>query len=225
MAEIGTTTQGVVTIQFTETHAINIEITEGEPIEYFIVAKVRAHCEAMGIRAEHFGLDVTAQQSALASIFAKEWSPDIYRCQFGGAAIREQVSAEDKRAAKDVYHNRVTELWYDVRQFAISGQIAGMSDDACREACSRLTAQRGTKIAVESKEDMRDRTSQSPDIFDGHVIIVAMAQERFHMMPGLNSIGVGRKRATDEEIQALDVDDEEKTYKDDGIGDDSEIMA
>jgi len=210
--EVGVTTYGQTVIQFGESVVINIEYKEGQPIEYFIVEQVKRHCLNRDVTPNHFGLDVTAQQTALAAIFAKEWSPDIYRCQFGGAAIAQMISREDPRPAKDVYHNRVTELWYDVRQFAIAGQISGMSDDACREACSRLVLQKNNKIAIETKEDMRGRTSQSPDIFDAHVILVAMAIDRLQMRPGSSQLGSGEKGFTQQQLEANDVDDEERTY-------------
>jgi len=223
-AEVGVTIYGDTVIQFMESQIINIEISDDTPIEYFIAQQVKGHCLNRMVAPTHFGLDVTAQQTALAAIFSKEWSPDIYRCQFGGAAVGEIVSKEDPRPPKEVYHNRVTQLWYDVRQFAISGQIAGLSDDACREACSRLVVQKNNKIAVESKEDMRHRTSQSPDIFDAHVILVAMAIERLQMRPGSMQLGTGEKGFTQAQLEANDVDEEERTYaKDDDFSEDASI--
>jgi hypothetical protein len=212
LANIGMTTRGVVCICMREGIVINIEIQEGVPIEYFIVRKVRDYCVSMGIPREHFGIDVTGQQTALASIFDKEWGVGTFRCHFGGAAKGERVSRDDQRPSKEVYWNRVTELWYTFREFAISGQVAGMSDDACREACSRLVIQKGTKIAIESKEEMKSRTSQSPDIMDGHAIIGAMAVERFNMLPGTNNFGTHEAVISDEMMREFDLDAPDKAY-------------
>lgn len=211
LMHLGMTTRGMIVMQFADTIIVNIEIQEGQPIEYFIAEKVRDYCLSRGIPSIHFGLDVTAQQTALAAIFEKVWGP-IYRCQFGGAAVGERVSKSDPRPAKDVYYNRVTELWYGLREFAINGQIAGMGDDACREACNRLVVQKGGKICVESKDDMRARTSESPDIMDGHVILGAMAIDLMNMSPGKTTFGDQSVPVTNEVARQYDGDREDLLY-------------
>ena len=223
-AEVGLTIDGVMVIQIVKETAINIEVNEGEPIEYFVMRRVRDHCTARGIPPSHFALDVSATQTSFAAIFEKEWGPDIFRCQFGGQAIGERIGEHDLRPAKDVYWNRVTELWYNARAFAINGQLKGLSDDGCREGCSRLVLQKGGKIAVESKDEYKDRTSQSPDIFDGYTLIVAMAMERFNMRPGANTFGDQVESVSEEQARALDVSREEDAYTGDPVPIDDEEL-
>ena len=225
-ALVGMTTEGVVVIQFAPPVAINLELTGDEPIPYFVVAKVKELCAARGILPQYFGLDVSATQISFSSIFEKEWAPGIFKCQFGGAATGDRVSNDDGRAPKEAYHNRVTQLWYEVRQFAINGQISGMSEDAQVEACSRLVIQRNNKISVETKEEYKNRTSQSPDVFDAHVIIVAMARELLGMLPGTNNFnGSEDPIAEGSRVRTDDIEDPENMYRGSAVdlGDEEDV--
>ena len=216
-AFVGATTDGNVVIQFNTPIVINIELNEGEPIAYFLVRKVRQHCEAHGIPATRFGLDVSSTQTVFGDIFTKEWGAGWYGCQFGGAATGQMVSNDDKRKPSDVYANRATQLWMDVRSFSINGQIAGMQDDACNEFCNRLVDERGGKMAIESKKEYKDRTGESPDIADGHVILIAMAKDILNMAPGKQNIQATSERTQNEEAKAVDVDREEDAYTGDSV--------
>lgn len=221
-ADLGITITGEPVIQFDKVLIVNIEVEEGQPVEYYIVERVKGYCMARGIPVKFFGMDTTAAQTALAAIFEKEWGSGFFRCQFGGAPIGEMVSKDDPRPAKDVYWNRVTELWYDMRLFAINNQVAGIQADAVQEACNRMVMQKGGKIAVETKYDYKARTGQSPDIFDGHVIIGSMARKLFNMVPGLSNFGDQQSPLDDNVARALDVDNEDQLYEGDPVpaGDD-----
>lgn len=192
-AQIGMMAEGLMVIRFLPEIPINMELNDKEALEYFVTRTVKKHCEALGIPPSNFGLDITGSQLAMASIVEREWGPNIFRCQFGGSATNAEISRDDKSGkvvtAQDTYANRVTELWYNVKRFAINGQIAGMSDEACIEACQRIILPKSGRIQVESKKEMRKRTGHSPDIMDGYCIIVAMAMERFGMRPGTNDFG------------------------------------
>ena len=227
-AEIGMTTDGLMIIFFYPELVINLELSDKEAIEYFVVRKVKEHCEANGILQFNFGLDITGSQTAMASIIEREWGAGIFRCQFGGSATDTEISRDDKSGkvltAKDVYANRVTELWYNHRRFAISGQIAGMSDGVCLEACQRILLQRGGKVSVETKKEMKKRTGCSPDIMDGHVIIIAMAMERFGMRPGTNNFGDSHAPIPDEVLGQLSSESESGLYEADQVPDDEEEL-
>lgn len=226
-ARVGMSTEGLMMIMFHPEIAINLQLSDKEAMEYYIVREVKQHCEALGISRQNFGIDITGSQVALGSIFEHEWGTGIFRCQFGGAPTDTEISRDDKSGkivtAKDLYANRVTELWYNVRRFAINGQVAGMSEEAAAEACQRVLLNAGDKIRVEDKKEMRKRTGQSPDIFDGYAIIVAMAMERFGMRPGTNNFGDEvADQMPDEVRMAVDPDAERNMYSEDQVGTDED---
>ena len=203
-ARVGMTIEGIMMLKFEPEIIINLELNDKEAVEYYICRKVREHCEAVGVSAQRFGLDVSGAQAAMASMFEREWGQGVFRCQFGGSASDMEISRDDKAqtvvTAKDIYANRVTELWYNFRRFAVNGQISGLTDTMCVEASQRILLQKGGKIAVESKKEMRQRTGESPDIIDGCTIIVAMAMERFGMRPGTNNFGDAERPMPNNEL-------------------------
>ena len=226
-AQVGMTTDGLMVIKYMPEICINLELSEKEANEYFITRRIKEHCESMGISRMNFGMDITAAQSAMAAIVEKEWGPGIFKCQFAGGPTDTEVSRDDKEGkvvtAKDLYVNRVTELWYNVRRFAINGQIAGMSEDACVEACQRIINQKSGKVQIETKKEMRKRTGQSPDIMDGYAIIVAMAMERFGMRPGTNNFGDNADPIAAEVSRRYNVEVEDRMYASDPVDVDSEL--
>jgi hypothetical protein len=202
-ADVGVSTQGVVVIQFAQNIAVPLKLTQaGEIIEYYIFRKTKELCDSMSVPPENFGMDITASQVGFAAIFLKEWSSQIYQCQFGGAASDRPFSDNDPRPSNQVYANRVTELWYTFRRFALAGQIKGMSLAACKEACDRrLISDKDKRIRIEGKADIKSRSSYSPDIMDGHVIITAMCLEKFGMQPGTNNFGGLNVPMNEEQVQ------------------------
>lgn len=202
-ADVGVATDGKVVVQFGQNISLPLKLTEsGEIIEYYIFRKTKELCDSMDVPPENFGMDITASQVGFAAIFLKEWSSQIYQCQFGGGASDRPFSDNDPRPSNQVYANRVTELWYTFRRFALAGQIRGMSMAACKEACDRrLINDKDKRIRIEGKADIKSRSSYSPDIMDGHVIITAMCMERFGMAPGTSDFG-DMKAANPEQEEA-----------------------
>lgn len=123
-----------------------------------------------------FAIDSTGEGGGLADILMREWSPLINRVEFGGKASDMPVSTEDGRKSHEVYANRVTELWFSIREWVLRNQIRGMDKETIIEFCQRLFDDEKRKIVVERKVDMKARIGCSPDLADAAVLIIDMAR-------------------------------------------------
>jgi hypothetical protein len=111
-------------------------------------------------------MDVTSA-SGLADIIEQRWGGTIKRVSFGGGATERPMSPKDKRPAKKVCANRVTELWYRVAKMVQEGLIRELDAETAREFCMRKMELTGERKCVESKVDMKKRTKGvSPDDAD-----------------------------------------------------------
>ena len=124
-----------------------------------------------------FAIDSTGEGGGLADIMMREWSPLINRVEFGGKASNLPVSLEDGRESHEVYANRVTELWFSMREWVQHGQVGGLDRETIIEFCQRLFNDEKRKIVVERKADMKGRIGCSPDLADAAVLIIDMARK------------------------------------------------
>ena len=166
------------------------DLRASEPFDFQIVRQFREACLSEGVRPENVAFDATGAGISFGSIVGHEWSPQVMAVKFGGTASSRPTNPNDPRPANEVYVNRVSELWYQGREFVRSGQLAGISPDLARELCARKYSTRkdqGTRIAVESKKDMKLRANQSPDLADASMVLLELARERH----GFNPAGFG----------------------------------
>jgi hypothetical protein len=175
-ATYGDLESGLMGIEFTDIVHIQINATSDEPVHFQIANQVRAACEDRGCRPERLAVDATGEGGGLCDILAKEWSNKIHRVEFGGKASSLPVSDEDSRPSDEAYQNRVTELWFSVREWVIREQIKGMDTETIIEFCQRMFDDQKRRIVVERKVDMKARTGQSPDLADAAAICVELAR-------------------------------------------------
>lgn len=162
---------------------IRPNVRSDEPVHFQIANRVIEECQKRSIRPECFALDSTGEGGGLADIIAKTWSPKIVRVEFGGSASELPISRHDHRKAKEVYSNKVTEIWFTGRQFAMNMQIAGIDDDTATELISRQFKVVGRTYTVESKLDMKLRTGRSPDLADSAMVLTYLMRLR-GILPG-----------------------------------------
>jgi hypothetical protein len=176
-ARYGDLEGGAMGIQFTDVVPIQTDASSSEPIHFQIAAKVKDICLMQGCEPRHLAIDSTGEGGGLCDILHKEWSNQIRRVEFGGRASDLPVSEQDSRVSREAYANRVTELWFSVREWVMASQIGGLDDPTIIEFCSRLFDDQKRKIVVERKVDMKARTNQSPDLADAAVLIVELARQ------------------------------------------------
>jgi hypothetical protein len=187
-ARYGDLEGGAMGIQFTDIMPIQTDASSSEPIHFQIAAKVKDACIMHGCEPRYLAVDSTGEGGGLCDILHKEWSNQIRRVEFGGRASDLPVSEQDSRISHEAYANRVTELWFSVREWVMANQIGGLDDPTIIEFCSRLFDDQKRKIVVERKVDMKARTNQSPDLADAAVLIVELARQ----------LGSGRLHSTTE---------------------------
>ena len=179
---VGDDENGKSVIQLGERLYIKVDAGLKEPIEYQIAAQVMRECEKRGVTPENFGLDATGTGRGIAAVLQKTWSSRIRLVEFGGKASSEGIGINDSRKACEVYGNRVTELWFNVRTVLIDGQIRGLEAEEIREFCSRTYETRkgnfGVAYTVESKVDMKKRMGRSPDDADAVSILVELVRSK-----------------------------------------------
>jgi hypothetical protein len=176
LARYGDLNNGKMGISLERSDIIEIDAQSSEPVHFQIANRVRSICEEYKILPNHLAIDATGEGGGLCDIMAKTWSPSIQRVEFGGKASERPVSPEDHRKSNDVYANKVTELWFSVRQWVINEQLRGMHHEAVIEFCSRMFDDEKRMTIIERKVDMKARTGKSPDFADAITLVVEMAR-------------------------------------------------
>lgn len=195
-AKYGDLRNGLMGVEFTDIVYIQLNTQSSEPIHFQIAKQVKEACVSRGCEPQHLAVDATGEGGGLCDILHKEWSSQIRRVEFGGKASQLPTTQEDPRPSHEAYANRVTELWFSVREWVIREQVKGLDHETIIEFCQRMFDDEKRKIVVERKVDMKGRTGQSPDLADAAALIVEMAR----------NLGAGRlniKAEDDKEWEAL----------------------
>lgn len=149
----------------------------GRSPEDQIALFVRDECERDRIIPAHVFYDATGRGS-LGTSFARLWSADVNPVEFGGAPSERPITSEltildhttgQWRLMKAYEHfsKFVTELYFVVRYIVESGQMRNLPEEVMAEGCRRIWRMvRGDKIEIETKAEMKERTGESPDLFD-----------------------------------------------------------
>ena len=175
-AKYGDLENDAMAVEFTELMNIHIDAGSDEPVHYQIARQVKQACIARNVRPDMFAMDSSGEGGGLADILMREWSPLINRVEFGGKASDLPVSLEDGRQSHEVYANRVTELWFSMREWVQHDQIGGLDRETIIEFCQRLFDDEKRKIVVERKVDMKGRIGCSPDLADAAVVVIELAR-------------------------------------------------
>lgn len=145
---------------------------EQRPLEYQIADQVKDQCGLRGIPVERFGMDITGAGASLAAIVSEEWGNGFHRTHFAERASDLACSPTDLRSCYDVYKNKVTELWYSIRQAIMGYQIKALDPETAVELCHRKY-ESGTKICVESKTEIKSNPGgKSPDLADALAVLL-----------------------------------------------------
>lgn len=217
-AAIGMFTWGVLGIALLPPIVINLKLSTGQPMTYYITEQVKRHCVQLEITPENLAVDTTGVQGMLVDVLEKEWGKGILRVDFVGNATDLPASLEDPRPAKDVYKNRVSELWMNFSEFSRFDQIRGLDLETAKEFCLRQLMDKDLRwIWIEPKKIMKTRTGQSPDLSDATACVTAFARERMGIHPGA-TIRPQENREKDLEAIEYDLDGRDNLYLTDGFG-------
>lgn len=136
---------------------LEIPITTGDPNnppEYQIAAKVKALCEARGIKPDEFIAGTTGIGRGVAATLQREWSPLIHTCEEGGAPSDMIVSQEDPRPAKELYDRKVTEIWMSIRECAEADILRGLDSITALQLTQRKWEYKNRKKSLQKKDEL-----------------------------------------------------------------------
>lgn len=177
------------------TERIKISLKAGKDISYQIAERTIEECKKRGMQPNQLGLDVTGGGIGVADIITREWGEGINRVNFGGASSERPASSENPKPSNEVYYNKVTELWYNAREFGGAGQLKGLIDRDCLEFCSRPYRMKGQKLQVLPKDECKKELGRSPDDADAVVILLDTAR-RNGLVLRKGNLPVGNKAKT-----------------------------
>jgi len=184
IGRVGLSNKNVKTLEFQQSIMLNEDVTNKKvPRSEQIAMLLRKHCEENGVLPENLAIDATGGGAPFCDMVASKWSDKFLRVHFGGAASELPVSLSDSTKANERYGNRVSEIWYSMREHIRANQIRGIDPAIAKELTSRLyaTGNRGV-ITIESKTIMRKRTGFSPDEADAACILVDLCKQRHNFL-------------------------------------------
>lgn len=176
----GINTDGLPALCFDGYEILNEDVTDKtEPRSYQIAKQFRALCEENDVWPENAAFDATGAGITFGDVVRVVWSDRVKRISFGGGASDKPASVSDSTPAKERYANRVTEIWFSAKQLLRGRQLGGIDPDLAKELCARKYYERGSKLVVEPKEQMKYHFGRSPDLADAALMIVLLCQDRF----------------------------------------------
>jgi len=209
-AEVGEVQEkGFLGIELRAVESLELDMAQAEdyPIHYQLADQIIAWAKKEGCEPQNFGLDATGEGGGLYDILRKTWSKRVIGVEFGGAPSDRNVSAADDRACKDVYDRRVTELWFQSKEFLESGQLRGLDTPTIDEFCNREYEVKKNKIRLETKDEMKARYTRSPDMADTVAVLTEVARQ-IGVMPSTAAHVNDTNKEWDEQVeQAGDIYD------------------
>lgn len=186
---------------------IRIDVTNrSEEANFQIVRKWRDMCKQMGITPYNAAFDAT--NIPFADIVSSNWSREVLRVPFGGAASDRRTSDETAKPASEVYYNRRAELWFGGVDFLRAGQLKGLTRELIAEMVEVKYDQdlkRGDNflLRLEKKKEMKARCGFSPDFADALFVLIELAKQRFGLR--LRAGIIGARGDWDAIVRRLDV--------------------
>lgn len=214
-ADYGYFTDGTLGINIQNSVEVQLKVSTEELLTESLAKDVKEMIEARGIKVQDLGVDATTSQVALCDMIDRVCNGHCHRVDFATSPVGNQVSAEDRRPANEVYRNRVTELWFNCAQFAEHGQLRGLPHQAFVEFCQRQysNVSAGSRLTqVEPKKDFRDRTKQSPDYADAVACLVDTIMRRYGFVPGVGGMHRKLSKGIDKLAREYDIDGDDDNY-------------
>lgn len=187
---------GIWTLHYLDPIALNkaadfVDKKEEQDFHYKMIGAIKARISADGVDPKNMAVDASAG-GLFWSMGEREGLRGWLPVDFGGAASELPVSYQENmmdakgepKKARELFANKVSELWYVFRHFLETNQIRGMHPDQIWEMCRRKKRDRAGKIMLESKRDMKARIHRSPDTADAGVLGLELVRQRYGAVAG-----------------------------------------
>jgi hypothetical protein len=158
-----------------------------------IIQEVMGRCKQLNVPPENVVLDKGGNASGVWSHAKKYWG-DVLGVASGERASEERILSDDQMVAYDVYHLKVTELWFAMRRWldpvvcaVLLNPILPTNPLTTQAITRRYRNIKGGKIQVEPKHEYRARNSgaPSPDEIDVLNLLVEWCRQRGGVLPGV----------------------------------------
>jgi hypothetical protein len=190
-AKIGMSADGSVVMNLTDTVRLNLIDDPNMPIFYQVADKTIEELINRKIKPEHFAIDATGAGAGIADIMSQRWQLGFHRVSFGGAATDDPISVDDARPAKQIYANRVSQLWGTIKVLIMSQSIRGLDDQTARELCARIYTLKNERTLLESKKELKKRTKgNSPDRADALALLCEVFTKQYGLLNASGRSGV-----------------------------------
>lgn len=187
---LGTTIEGVRVLCYNFYEELVADVTKVDVSHSEQICQLfKEFCARNNVSPYNCAVDSTGGGSPFCDLMNSLWSREFLRVNFGGGATKQAVSLTDPKLGNELYHDRVTEIWYSGKELLRQGQIKGLIPAQIHEMVARKYGTTGAdkKIYVESKKDMKFNTGgKSPDIADAGFIILALCRERLGFNAAIN---------------------------------------
>jgi hypothetical protein len=102
-----------------------------------------------------------------------EWSNEVIGIDYAGESTERPMRYGDPAKANEMVQKFVSELWFRARYMAESGCLCGLKnldaktiDDLNARRYERRETTKGSRMIVETKDDLKKRLGRSPDYGD-----------------------------------------------------------
>lgn len=188
--EFGESNDGIIILKITRYRALQINLRLSTSVEDQIANAVYDESQSYDIPPENIFYGAFGK-GTVGSAFARRFGANgPIPIEEGGRPTRRPVRKgllihdEHKREWREKrcdehYDRKISELWFSVRYTIEANQLRELSDEMMSEGCQRqYQTVAGDKISIETKEDMMERVSRSPDLFDWLSFLVEGARQR-----------------------------------------------
>lgn len=149
------------------------------------------------IQTKHVVIDSTGGGDPFAGPLAAAIGDGFMMVKFNGRASELPVSKTDKRKGSERFYNKVTEIYYVLRDLMRGQHLAGIDAQVMVELCARDYESVGREqVRLEAKDDMKKRTNgKSPDYADSYALGVELCRHRLGLAATEKSAAPPKKSA------------------------------
>lgn len=131
------------------------------------------------IETSNVVVDDTGGGAPFSALLARDIGTGFLQVGFKSRPSELPVSKNDRRKGVDRFANKVSEIWYVLRELVRTGQVKGLDPDTINELTARTYKEIGGKVQVEPKEKMKARTNgKSPDRGDALALLCEWARQK-----------------------------------------------
>lgn len=219
--DLGYSEDGRLILKLYPIEALQDDTTSAEPRSYQVANALVVQLKKYGMPLRHVAIDATAGGAPICDVIDEVvknsdlpggLKGQCLRVGFGESPSDLKPNPRVNKTAKEMYRNRVTELWFVGKEFMRCRQIFGLDNETAKELTTREYDQKklgtGLRVQLESKKDYKLRTNQpSPDAADTTMLALDSARQNFSFFPvePRKDDGTPRWRQPPSTLEAADV--------------------